>query len=117
MKSTFSRPLVAALALAAGLVASSGAAEAYSCAVKPSRDGFAALRGGPSTSHPIIARMRAPELLDLMDPTTEDVVRRGDWVFVRYYPGSRRTPDATTGVVESRVREGWVHDSLVNCFQ
>lgn len=100
------------------LAAATGAAEArYACAVKPTPDGFVALREGPSTRHPIVARMRAPEMVGLLHPDTDDIVRQGDWLLVRYYPGTRRTAFHTPPMVEATARRGWVNDRLINCFE
>jgi hypothetical protein len=103
---------------AAALLAASGSAEArYACAVKPTRDGFVALRAGPSTQRPIIARMKVHEMVGLLHPDKEEIVRSGDWLFVRWYPGTRRTADSTPDMDEKKARAGWVRDSLIDCFE
>lgn len=109
--------LFLALVVAAVLSAPSPAAARYACAVKPTSDGFVALRGGPSTGHPVIARMRAHELVGLLHPDKEEIVRSGDWLFVRWYPGARRTADVIPDMDESKARAGWVRDRLINCFE
>lgn len=109
------RALVPALAL---LAAASGASEArYACAVKRTADGFVALREGPSTRHPIVARMKPRELVNIMHPETEDLKRSGDWLWARWYPGTVRTADSIPKGDESKAREGWVRDRLIDCFE
>lgn len=89
----------------------------YACAVKPTRDGFVALRDGPSARHTQLARMRPHELVGLLHPDTDDIVRQGDWLFVTWYPGTRRTADSIPKMDDNAGRKGWVRDSLINCFE
>lgn len=99
------------------LFAATASAEAhYACAVKRTSDGFVALREGPSAKHKIVARMKAPELVGIMHPETEDIKQSGDWVWGRWYPGTRRTAFHVPDGDERTAREGWVHRSLINCF-
>lgn len=109
------RTIIPALVL---LVTATATAEArYACAVKRTSDGFVALRDGPSTRHPVIARMRPQELVGLLHPDTEEIVRSGDWLLVRWYPGTRRTEFQMPDVDKVTPRAGWVHDRLINCFE
>lgn len=104
-----------ALILIGGLT---GAAEArYACAVKRTSDGFVALRNGPSAKHALVARMKPQEMVGLLHPDKEEIVRSGNWLFVRWYPGTRRTADHTPDADETRARPGWVLDRLIDCFE
>lgn len=109
------RTIISALVL---LAIATGTAEArYACAVKRTSDGFVALRDGPSTQHPVLGRMRPQELVGLLHPDKDDIVRSGNWLFVRWYPGTRRTEFQMPDADESTARSGWVHDRLINCFE
>lgn len=89
----------------------------YACAVKRTADGYVALRQGPSARHAEVARMRPQELVGLLHPDRDDIVRSGDWLFVRWYPGTRRTASHMPAVDESKARTGWVRDRLIDCFE
>jgi hypothetical protein len=89
----------------------------YACAVKKTKDGFVSLRQGPSHRHPQIAWMKPQELVGLLHPDRDDVVRSGDWLFVRWYPDTRRTADHIPDADETKARAGWVRDSLIDCFE
>ena len=104
-----------ALCLAAAM--STPSAARYACAVVRTPDGFVALRKGPSPREPVIGRMKAQELVGLLHPDRDDIVRSGDWLFVRWYPGTRRTPDHTPDVDEAKAQTGWVRDKLIDCFE
>ena len=109
------RALFPAMAL---LVVATATAEArYACAVKRTSDGFVALRDGPSTRHAVNARMRPQEMVGLLHPDKEEIVRSGDWLFVRWYPGTRRTEFLMPDGNETTARSGWVHDRLIDCFE
>ncbi len=100
------------------LLAATSAAEArYNCAVKRTPDGFVALRHGPSTQHAMVAKMRPQEMVYLLDPVTEEIVRSGDWLKVRWFPGTRRTEWTMPAGDEAKARWGWVRDRLLNCFE
>lgn len=89
----------------------------YACAVVRTADGFVSLREGPSSRHAEIARMRPQELVGLLHPDRDDIVRSGEWLFVRWYPGTRRTADHIPEGDESKARTGWVRDKLIDCFE
>jgi len=90
----------------------------YACAVLKTSDGFVAFRQGPSARHPEVAKMKPQELVGLLHPPAyNDIIRSGDWLFVRWYPGTRRTADHIPAMDESKGRTGWVRDKLLNCFE
>jgi hypothetical protein len=89
----------------------------YACAVKKTKDGFVSLRQGPSHRQSEIARMKPQELVGLLHPDRDDIVRSGDWLFVRWYPDTRRTADHIPDADETRARTGWVRDRLIDCFE
>lgn len=108
----------AALALTLTLSAWPTPSEArYACAVLKTRDGFVSLRDGPSARHKEVARMKPEELVGLLHPERDDIVRSGDWLFVRWYPGTRRTADHIPTGNETTALSGWVRDKLINCFE
>ncbi len=102
--------------LVAGAAATTAEAR-YACAVVKTRDGYVSLRQGPSARHPEIARMKPQELVGLLHPDREDIVRSGDWLFVRWYPNTRRTADHIPDADEKTARAGWVRDKLIDCFE
>ncbi len=89
----------------------------YACAVLQTRDGNVALRDGPSARHKAIARMKPHELVGLLHPDRDEIVRSGDWLYVRWYPGTRRTADHIPATDKTKARAGWVRDKLINCFE
>jgi len=89
----------------------------YACAVLQTRDGYVSLRDGPSARHKEIARMKPQELVGLLHPGRDDIVRSGDWLYVRWYPGTRRTADHIPDADETKARAGWVRDKLITCFE
>jgi hypothetical protein len=108
------RIVVPALAVIATVVP----AEArYACAVKRTPDGFVALRDGPSARHKMIAQMRYQELVGLLHPDKDEIVREGDWLFVRWYPGTKRTATHIPDADEAKAKAGWVRDRLIDCFE
>lgn len=98
-------------------VATATADARYACAVKSTPDGFVALREGPSTRNKMLVRMRPQELVNIMHPDTEDLKRSRDWLWARWYPGTRRTADHTPTGDERTMRSGWVHDKFIDCFE
>lgn len=89
----------------------------YACAVKRTKDGFVALRQGPSARHAEVGRMKPQELVGLLHPDKDDIVRSGDWLQVLWYPGTRRTADHIPDVSNAKGRSGWVYDRLIDCFE
>lgn len=89
----------------------------YACAVVKTADGFVTLRQGPSARHPEVAKMKPREFVGLLHPDRDDIVRSGNWLFVRWYPGTRRTADHIPDVDESKAQVGWVRDKLIDCFE
>jgi hypothetical protein len=108
--------LAVAMAL---LVTVSDPSEArYHCAAIRTPDGFVALRQGPSAQHPIVGKMKPQEsVLLLHPPDYNDIVRKGDWLFVSWIPGTRRTSSHMPKIDESKSRTGWVRDKLIDCFE
>ncbi len=89
----------------------------YACAVNKTPDGFVALRDGPSSKHKRLAKMRPLEMVGLLHPDKDDIVRSGNWLYVRWYPGTRRTAFEMPDVNEATARAGWVNDRLIDCFE
>jgi hypothetical protein len=109
--------LRAMIALALAIVATTPSEARYACAVKATSDGYVALRKGPSARHPEVGKMKPQEFVGLLHPPSyESIVRKGDWLFVRWSPGTRRTADHVPEVDESKQITGWVRDKLVDCF-
>jgi Bacterial SH3 domain len=79
------------------LGAAPASATAY-CDILPTRDGFVALRNGPSSSAKLIRRMKAGE--DVQIDSTER--QRGGWMKVFY-----------TGPDRSLMLAGWVNRRLI----
>lgn len=96
--------LTAAAAVAAASLALAGPASATAfCMVKRTSDGFAAVRSGPTTDAPILARLRAgDEVMLVLDP-------QGRWQRVRWWRGQERVNDSRS----TPRGEGWMHLSLV----
>jgi hypothetical protein len=89
----------------------------YACAVKRTGDGFVMLRDGPSARNAPLARMRPHELVGLLHPGKDDIMQQGDWVYVSWYPGTRRTAFSIPDMDEAKARKGWVNVALINCFE
>lgn len=114
---TINRAALLGATLTALLAIPTPAAARYACAVKPTSDGFVALRSGPSVRGSVVGRMRARELVGLLHPDKEEITRSGDWLFVRWYPGTRRTATSIPDADERIARTGWVRDRLIDCFE
>lgn len=105
-------------ALSLTIVATTPSEARYACAVKGTADGYVALRQGPSARHPEAGKMKPQEYVGLLHPPGyEDIVRKGEWLFVRWSPGTRRTADRIPDVDESKQISGWVRDRLIDCFE
>lgn len=111
--------MLRALIVALFAIGASTPSEArYHCAVMRTPDGFVALRQGPSAQHPVVAKMKPQESVGLLHPPDyNDIVRKGDWLFVSWTPGTRRTASHMPKIDESKSRSGWVRDKLIDCFE
>lgn len=100
---------IACLGLAAcALLALSLPASATAfCSIPQTRDGFVALRAGPSPNARLLARMRPGDEVML------GIEQTGRWQQVRYWQGQSRHTDGSF----ARGRRGWVHGRLLgdNC--
>lgn len=106
------------IALSLATVAATPSEARYACAVKGTADGYVALRKGPSARHPLVGKMKRQEMVGLLHPPDyEAIVSQGDWLFVRWSPGTRRTSDHIPEVDESKQISGWVRDKLIDCFE
>lgn len=75
------------------------------CEIRPTRDGFVALRGGPAVAAPLRERMRPGDEIRLGQRS------RGDWVEVAYWRGGRfANGDAAGGPPTA---EGWMNRRLI----
>ena len=111
----------AAMALAIGAMAAIAAtpagASGYACAVERTKDGFVALREGPSARHTMIARMRPHELVGTMDEQTQDQVISGNWIRVTWFAGTRRTAFSIPDTRNQTGVSGWMSRNFINCFE
>jgi hypothetical protein len=73
------------------------------CQLKETRDGFVALRSGPSPSAKLVARMKAEDEVLLGEN------RKGDWIRVTWWRGDDRLTKGHDHVAG----RGWVHRRLV----
>ena len=105
---------IAALALGLAAIAPQSASARYICEIKPTRDGFVALRDGPGPAHKMIARMNRGESVGLLHPPDyEGIVRRGNWLKVTWQSGRMfATPNKKAATPE---HTGWVNDGLIDC--
>lgn len=88
----------------------------YTCGVKPTPDGFVALRKGPGIRFKLIARMKKGEIAGLLHPPGyEKIVRKGKWIFVRYNRGTQF--QKSVNVDDNKAISGWVHGSLLECHE
>lgn len=88
----------------------------YTCGVKKTADGFVALRDSPSPAGKLITRMKPGELVGLLHPPDhEKLIRKGNWIFVRYVPGSNinKANDAD----HDKAIPGWVNNDLLICHE
>ena len=116
MSNSLQKLNLAGLALAILMFAPQSASARYNCAVKATKDGFVALREGPSTSGKLIARMKKDELVGLLHPPDyENLVRRGNWIFVRYVPGALFVN--ANKADHDKAIPGWVNNDLLVCHE
>jgi hypothetical protein len=103
---------LAAAVLATSLVAAPAAATTSVCEVAETPDGFAALRASPSPEAREIARMRTGHIVVMQVDQSGEVIRRGRWTKVMYWPGGDHVlpsqPAYRTG------RTGWVASRLID---
>ncbi len=76
------------------------------CELKPTRDGFVALRAGPSASAPLIQRMRPDDEVMLGER------RKGTWVEVTYWRGGRFA-SGTRPEGDPPTARGWMNAALL----
>lgn len=86
------------------LVGAGPASASLYCDLKPTSDGFVALRDGPDAKNRILARMTVDDAVQLLDD------KRGRWVKVRWWKAGRF--DAA-GAVKAHDGEGWMHEALL----
>ena len=102
------------LAASALLLAPQAAAARYNCGIKPTKDGFVALRDGASPGAKLIAQMKKGELVGLLHPPDyEKLIRKGGWIYVVYHAGVQAEK-----VHEAKLEKGvsgWVNDRLIDC--
>ena len=99
------RPALLAGLAAAVLSASPARATAF-CDIKPTKDGFVALRDGPSPASRILHRMRPG------DEVLLGTERAGPWIKVTYWRGGRfRTGRNPTGDPPTSI--GWMNRVLL----
>lgn len=93
-----------AWAMAVGLlvVASEAGATSF-CAIKPTSDGFVALRAEPNASSGLVARMRVGDEVQLLGETS------GRFERVLWWKGDTRLSKGYEAISGT----GWVHASLI----
>lgn len=114
-RSALVRPLGFGLALAllAGIALSSPAgATSATCAIKPTADGFAALRETPSRDGRLIRRMATGHTVEMHHAAPGRPARQGSWVRVTHWADGElyARGDAQFGTG----RTGWVHQGLLD---
>jgi hypothetical protein len=106
MPAPLSRTIIAiSLALASLGLAGKVRATIY-CDIKPTRDGFVALRSGPSPTARLIAKMRPG------DEVQVGIERKGRFIEVTYWRGGRFA-SGRDGIVDPSTAVGWMHEDLV----
>ncbi|MGE3246993.1 MAG: hypothetical protein AB7F96_16050 [Beijerinckiaceae bacterium] len=117
MPTLFNQPILAAAVAAAILpFAPQEAFARYNCAIKPTRDGFVALRQAASPGGKLIARMKKGELVGLLHPPDfEKLIRKDNWIYVVYHAGVQ-FEKAHESKMDKGV-SGWVNNSLIACHE
>lgn len=95
--------LIAALAAGALAPLAAPASATGFCDIRSTRDGFVALRAGPSPDARLLARMRPGDEVMLGHE------RSGPWQQVTYWSGRTRLAEGF-----ARGRAGWVHSRLIS---
>jgi len=109
MSSIGKRLIVASAAL---LISFGAQAEIFSvCTVQKTKDGFAALRAAPSRDAPVVAKMRAEQIV-VLDVRNGKFVRSGGWVSLSWFPGVEMPNPGDPGF--DKVRRGWASWELVD---
>ncbi len=94
----------AILAISGGALVYPHSASATSfCPLKQTRDGFVALRSGPSPSAKLVGRMKAEDEVQLGQS------RKGDWIEVIWWRGDDRLAKGFDKVAG----RGWAHRKLI----
>lgn len=110
-----SRPLACGLALAllAGLAVSTPAgATAAVCSIKPTSDGFAALREAPSREGRLVRRMPTGHTVEMHHASPGRPARQGSWVRVTHWADGELHSRGDAGFGTGRT--GWVHQGLLD---
>lgn len=101
---TLSISMLIVLALAGGVLTPSAPASATAfCNLKKTKDGFVALRAGPSADAKLLARMT------VKDEVMIDEGQQGKWVEVTWWRGDDRLSKKHGG----RGMHGWVNGDLL----
>jgi hypothetical protein len=96
--------MAAILAISGGALLSPHSASATSfCPLKETRDGFVALRNGPSPSAKLIGRMKAEDEVQIGQG------RKGDWIEVIWWRGEDRLAKGFDKVAG----RGWANRKLI----
>ena len=105
-------PIVLAVGFASLALASAARAETFTaCSVKPTKDGFVALRARPSHDAPVVAKMR-PEQIVVLDLKNHNYVRSGGWISLSWFPGEAMPNPGEDGY--DKVRRGWASYELID---
>jgi hypothetical protein len=94
------------------LVLGSGSALSHNvCTVKPTPDGFVALRQKPSADGSLIVRMRPGDMV-VIEKRGYEFVQSGNWWRASHYRGEVFPEPAESEF--ARVRKGWVNSRLID---
>ena len=104
----------ASAALAVFAIVPQAAFARYICEIKSTKDGFVALRDKPAATGKLITRMKKGEMVGLLHPPDhEKLIRKGNWIYVRYVPGALFAKSNEANF--DKDVPGWVNDSLIDC--
>ena len=103
--------LVAGAALTLASLAPARAETFTACSVKPTPDGFVALRAKPSRDAPVIGKM-LPEQIVVLDLKNYEYVRSGGWISLSWFPGEAMPNRGDKGY--DKVRRGWASYELID---
>ena len=96
--------LLAPALIVFGLATAAPAGATIFCMVQKSKDGFVALRKGPGTTHPVVARMKEGDEVQAID----DADKNG-WMPVQHWWGFERHDDKT----RPNYRKGFAHKRYI----